>query len=148
MRFLSGSPGRTRSDLGNTEGVCVIGGGGGVQKRGSESESCPVVSDSLQPHGPYSPWNSPGLKTGVGSYSFLQGIFPTQGSNPGVPHCKWILSQLSHQGSLWGGVGGGCGLSPEPLPPRFELSLQTVLSPSRTPGLPRFFLIPLSPLTL
>ena len=36
------------------------------------------MSDSLQPHGLYSPWNSPGQNTGVGSYSLLQGIFPTQ----------------------------------------------------------------------
>ena len=42
-----------------------------------ESESRPVVSDSLQPHGLYSPWNSPGRNTGVGSYCLLQGIFPT-----------------------------------------------------------------------
>ena len=47
----------------------------------SESESCSVVSDSLQPHGLYSPWNSPGQNTGVGSLPLLQGIFPTQGSN-------------------------------------------------------------------
>ena len=38
--------------------------------------------DSLQPHGLYSPWNSPGQNTGVGSLSLLQGIFPTQGLNP------------------------------------------------------------------
>ena len=63
----------------------------------TESESCSVVSDSLQPHGLYSPWNSPGQNTGVGS--LLQGIFPTQGSNPGVSHCRWIFYQLSHQGS-------------------------------------------------
>ena len=62
-----------------------------------ESESCSVVSDSLQP--PYSPWNSPGQNTGVGSRSLLQGIFPTQGLNPGLPHCRQILYQLSHQGS-------------------------------------------------
>ena len=37
--------------------------------------------------------------TGVGSLSLLQGIFPTQGSNPGLPHCGQILYQLSHQGS-------------------------------------------------
>ena len=43
----------------------------------SESESHSVVSDSLQPHGLYSPWNYPGQTTGVGSYSFLQRIFPT-----------------------------------------------------------------------
>ena len=45
----------------------------------SESESCSDVSNSLQPHGLYSPWNSPGQNTGVGSHSLLQGIFPTQG---------------------------------------------------------------------
>ena len=54
---------------------------------------------SLQPHGLYSPWNSPGRNTGVGSHSLLQGIFPTQGSNPGLLHCRQILYQLSHQGS-------------------------------------------------
>jgi len=45
------------------------------------------------------PWNSPGEKTGVGSLSLLQGIFPTQGSNPGLPYCRCILYQLSHKGS-------------------------------------------------
>ena len=53
------------------------------------------MSDSLRPHGLYSPWNSPGQNTGVGSLFLLQGIFPTQGSNPGLPHCRWILYQLS-----------------------------------------------------
>ena len=57
------------------------------------------MSDSLWPYGLYSPWNSPGQNTGVGSCSLLQGIFPTQGSNPGLPHCRWILYQLSHKGS-------------------------------------------------
>ena len=56
--------------------------------------------NSLQPHGLYSPWNSPGQSTGVGSLSLLQGIFPAQGSNPGLPHCRWILYHLKHQGSL------------------------------------------------
>ena len=64
----------------------------------NESESHSVVSDSLQPHGLYSPWNSPGQNTGAGSRSLLQRIFPTQGSNPGLPHCRQILYQLSHQG--------------------------------------------------
>ena len=63
------------------------------------SESCSVVSNSLRPHGLYSPWNSPVQNTGVGSLSLLQGIFPTQGSNTGLPHCRRILYQLSHQGS-------------------------------------------------
>ena len=64
-----------------------------------ESESCSVVSDSLWPHKLYSPWNSPGQNTGVGSLSLLQGLFLTQGSNPGLPHCRQILYQLSHKGS-------------------------------------------------
>ena len=57
------------------------------------------MSDSLEPHGLYSPWNSLGQDTGVGSHSLLQGIFPTQGLNLALPHCTWILFQLSHQGS-------------------------------------------------
>ena len=40
---------------------------------------------------PYSPWSSPGQNTGVGSHSLFQGIFPIQGSNPGLLHYKWIL---------------------------------------------------------
>ena len=72
-----------------------------------ESESCSVVSDSLQPHGLYSPWNSPGQNTGVGSLSLLQGIFPTQWSKPGLPHCRQILYQLSHKEGIpwWWQVG-------------------------------------------
>ena len=58
------------------------------------------MSDSLQPHGLYSPWNSPGQNTGVGSLSLLQGIFPTQESNQGLLHCRRILYQLSYQGIL------------------------------------------------
>ena len=57
------------------------------------------MSDSLQPHRLYSPWNSPGQNTAVGSLSLLRGIFPTQGSNPGLPHYRQILYQLSHKGS-------------------------------------------------
>ena len=60
----------------------------------SESVSHSVVSDSLRLHGLHSPWNSPGQNTGVGSLSLLQGIFPTQGSNPGLPHCRRVLNQL------------------------------------------------------
>ena len=62
-------------------------------------EGCSVMSSPLQPHGLYSPWHSPGQNTGVGSLSLLQGIFPTQGSNPGLPNCRQVLYQLSHQGS-------------------------------------------------
>ena len=64
----------------------------------SESGSRSVVSDSLWPQELYSPWNSLGQNTGMGILSLLQGIFPTQGSNPSLPHCGWILYQLSHKG--------------------------------------------------
>ena len=50
-----------------------------MQSEECESESHSVMSDSLWPHGLYSPWNSPGQNTGVGSISLLQGIFLTQG---------------------------------------------------------------------
>ena len=60
------------------------------------AQSCPTP---LWPRGLYSLWNSLGQNTGVGSLSLLQGIFPTQGLNPGLPHCRQILSQLSHRGS-------------------------------------------------
>ena len=59
------------------------------------AQSCPTLCD---PHGLHSPWNSPGQNTGVGIHSLLQGIFPTQGSNPGFPRCRKILHQLSHKG--------------------------------------------------
>ena len=59
------------------------------------AQSC----QTLRPHGLYSPWSSPGQNTGVGSLSLLRGIFSSQGSNPGLPHCRQILYQLSHKGS-------------------------------------------------
>ena len=62
-----------------------------------QSESCSVVSASLRLRGLYSPWDSPGQNTGVGSLPLLQGIFPSQGLNPGLLHGRWILNHLSHQ---------------------------------------------------
>ena len=59
-----------------------------VWKVESESESHSGVSDSFQ-----------GQNTGVGTLSLLQGIFPIQGSNPGLPHCRRLLYQLRHKGS-------------------------------------------------
>ena len=64
-----------------------------------ESESCSVVSDSLRPHGLYIPWNFPGQDTEVGSFSLLQGIFPSQGWNPclviaGVFFTRWAQNCL------------------------------------------------------
>ena len=63
------------------------------------SESRSVVPDSLRPHGLCSPWNSLGQNIGVGSLSLLQGIFPTQGSNPGPLHRRHTLYHLSRKGS-------------------------------------------------
>ena len=71
-----------------------------VSHEGLESEIHLVVSNSLRPLGLYRPRNSLGQNTGVGSYSLLQGIFPTQGLNTDLLHCRQILYQLSHQGSL------------------------------------------------
>ena len=65
---------------------------------GCESHS--VMPNSLQSRGLYSPWNSPGQNTGVGSVSLLQGIFPTQGSDLSLLHCRQILYQLSYQEAL------------------------------------------------
>ena len=63
------------------------------------------MSDSLRPPGLEAarllyPWNSPGKNAGVGSHSFLEVIFLTQGSNLGLLHCRRNLYHLSHQGSL------------------------------------------------
>ena len=57
------------------------------------------MSNSLWPHGWYISWNSPSQNTGVGSHTLFQGIFPTQGSNLGLPHGRWILYQLNHKRS-------------------------------------------------
>ena len=62
-----------------------------------QSESRSVMYDSLLPHG--QSWNSLGHSTGVGSLSLLQGIFPIQGSNQGLPHCRQMLYCLSYKGS-------------------------------------------------
>ena len=74
-----------------------------------EAGSCQVasvVSDSVRPHRRQPTrllclWDSPGKNTGVGSHSFLQGIFLTQGSKSGLLHCRQILYHLSHQGYMW-----------------------------------------------
>ena len=64
------------------------------------SESHSVVSDSLRPHGLFGPWSPPGQNTGVGNHSLLQGLFPTQKSNWGLLHWRYILHQFTYQGSL------------------------------------------------
>ena len=78
---------------------------GDLPNPGIEAGSLALQADALpseppgKPHELYSPWNSPGQNTGVESLSLLQEIFPTQGSNPGLPPCRLILYQLSHKGS-------------------------------------------------
>ena len=64
----------------------------------SSSESHSVVSNSLQLHGLYSPWNSPGQNTEVGSLFLLQRIFPTLGSNLGLLNGRQILVPAEPQG--------------------------------------------------
>ena len=59
----------------------------------------PHLCLTIQPRGLLHPWDSPGQNTGVSILSLLQGIIPTQGSNSGLPHCRWILYQLSHKRS-------------------------------------------------
>ena len=72
-----------------------------ARARVCESQSCSTLRPHrLQPARFLCPWNSPGKNTRVGCHSLLQGIFPTQGSNPGLPRCRRILYHLSHQGSL------------------------------------------------
>ena len=66
------------------------------------SVSCSVVLDSLQPHGlqpirVFCPWDFPGKDPGVGCYFLLQMIFPTQGSNLDLLHCRQILHHLSYE---------------------------------------------------
>ena len=68
---------------------------------------CPVIGSSvpslrplgLQPPRLLRPWDFPGKSTGVGCHFLLQGIFLTQGLNPGLPNCRQTLYPLSHQGS-------------------------------------------------
>ena len=64
-------------------------------------QSYPTLCDRMDcsPSGSSVYGDSPGKNTGVGCHPLLQGIFPTQGSNPGLPHCRWILYHLSHQES-------------------------------------------------
>ena len=64
--------------------------------------SCSVISDSLWPHAllltrPFCPWDFPGKNSGVGCHFLLQEIFPTQGLNLGLLHCRQLLYHLSHQ---------------------------------------------------
>ena len=63
------------------------------------TQSCPTLLDLIDcsPPGPFVREDSPGKNAGVGCHVLLQGIFPTQGSNQGLLHCRQIPYQLSHQ---------------------------------------------------
>ena len=79
---------------------------GGMKSRESENVSHSVMSDFLWPHRLQPTrllcsWNSPGQNTGVGCHSLPQGIFLTQGSNPGILPCRQFLYHLRHQGNPW-----------------------------------------------
>ena len=65
------------------------------------SQLCPTLFDPMDYSLPGSSihGNSPGKNTGVGCHLLLQGIFPTQGSNPGLPHCRQMLYRLSPPGN-------------------------------------------------
>ena len=65
------------------------------------THSCPSLCDPMDYSLPGSSvlGDSPGKNTGVGFHDLFQGIFPTQGLNPGLLHCRWILYHLSHQGN-------------------------------------------------
>ena len=67
------------------------------------AQSCPTLCDPMycSPPGSSVHGDSPSKNTGVDCQTLLQGIFPTQESNPGLPHCRWVLYCLSHQGSQW-----------------------------------------------
>ena len=64
------------------------------------AQSCPTLCDPMDTRLLH-PWDFLGKSTGVGCHFLLQGIFPTQGSNPGLLHCGQMLYHLSHQGSLY-----------------------------------------------
>ena len=67
------------------------------------TQSCPTLCNLMacSPLGSSVHGDSPGKNTEVGCHALLQEIFPTQGLNPGLPHCRWIPYHLSHQGRPW-----------------------------------------------
>ena len=72
----------------------------------SVSQSCPTPCDFMDCS--LCSWNSLDKNTGVGCHALFQGIFPTQGLNPGLSNCRQILYHLSHQGSPRKSTGVGC----------------------------------------
>ena len=78
-----------------------------VKSESEVAQLCPTLSDPMDCslsrllH----PWDFPGKSTAVGCHFLLQRIFSTQGSNPGLPHCRQTLYRLSHQGNVSNGLG-------------------------------------------
>ena len=64
------------------------------------NQSCPTLCNTMDPPASSVHGDSPGKNTGVDCHALLQGIFPTQGWNPGLLHCRRILYCLSHQGTV------------------------------------------------
>ena len=72
-----------------------------VKLESEVAHSCPTLCDPMDCSLPGSSvWDFPDNSTGVDCHFLLQGIFPNQGSNLGLPHCRQILYHLSHKGSL------------------------------------------------
>ena len=63
------------------------------------AQSCQTLYDAMDPTRLLCPWDFPGKNTGMGCHFLLQEIFPTEGLNPGLLHCRQTLYHLSHQGS-------------------------------------------------
>ena len=128
---------------------CFVGCGSFFQQqahRVKSSVSRSVMSDSWRPHGLeparlLCPWNSPGKDNRVGCHSLLQGIFPTQGSNPSLLHCRRILHQLSHKGNSrileWVAYPFSKGLPDPGIKPGFP-ALQADSIPTELSGKPSF----------
>ena len=96
-----------------------------------------VTPMDCSPSGSFVHGDSPGKNTGVGCHAFLQGIFLAQGSNPGLPHCRQILYQLSHQGSprYWSGQPSpSLGDLPDPEIKLGSPALQVYSLPAELPG--------------
>ena len=82
--FIQAACAQTLSHIINSVYICKV----------KVTQSCLILCDPMD-----CPWDFPGQNTGVGSQSLLQGIFPNQGSSPGLLHCRRILYQLSLEGS-------------------------------------------------
>ena len=107
-----------------------------------------VVSNSLGTHGLWPtrflcPWDSPGKNSGLGRHSLLQGIFPTQESNPGLPHCRQILYQveekspISQRNSSAPGLPGATLLPSAPVPPTRPIPTWAALTRHPSPLKPQ-----------